>query len=406
MDPVRNPYSPGAGSRPPALVGRDREIDAMDVALQRLLLGRDARSQLLIGLRGVGKTVLLNEFELLAGGRGFFHEHLEVDEKGVLASGLVATFRRVLLAMDAKRRIGERVRRALGILKAFSLRFGPSGMEMTIDVDPIPGPADSGELAMDLAALFVEIAELARDHDTGVLITIDELHYVDRPTLTALIVGLHRTAQLRLPITIAGAGLPSLPLVAGEAKTYAERMFMFSRIESLSPDLAMEALTTPSADEGVTWEPAALDRIVNFTQGYPYFVQAFGKVAWDVADGLELITLDDVERSLPVATAELDDGFYRVRAERANDTERSYLRAMAELEPGPIKSADVARLLGRTTNALAPARDQLIKRALCYSPRLGEIDFTVPLFGEFMKRWLPPPAAASRARGDRPRSRR
>ncbi len=365
----------------------------MDTALQRLLLGRDARSQLLIGLRGVGKTVLLNEFELIASGRGFFHEHLEVDENGVLATGLVAMFRRVLLAMDAKRRIGERVRRALGILKAFSLRFGPSGMEMTIDVDPIPGPADSGELALDLAALFVEIGELARDHDTGVLVTIDELHYVDRPTLTALIVGLHRAAQLRLPITIAGAGLPSLPLVAGEAKTYAERMFMFSRIESLSPDLAMEALTTPATDEGVTWEKAALDRIVTFTQGYPYFVQAFGKVAWDVADGPERITVDEVERSLPVATAELDDGFYRVRAERANDTERSYLRAMAELEPGPIKSAEVARLLGRTTNALAPARDQLIKRALCYSPRLGEIDFTVPLFGEFMKRWLPPPAS-------------
>jgi AAA ATPase domain len=406
MDPVRNPYSPGAGSRPPALVGRDREIDAMDVALQRLLLGRDARSQLLIGLRGVGKTVLLNEFELIAGGRGFFHEHLEVDEKGVLATGLVATFRRVLLAMDAKRRIGERVRRALGILKAFSLRFGPSGMEMTIDVDPVPGPADSGELALDLAALFVEIGELARDHDTGVLVTIDELHYVDRATLTALIVGLHRAAQLRLPITIAGAGLPSLPLVAGEAKTYAERMFAFSRIGSLSPDLAMEALTTPAADEGVTWEPAALDRVVTVTQGYPYFVQAFGKGAWDVADGLELITLDEVERSLPVTTAELDDGFYRVRAERANDTERSYLRAMAELEPGPIKSADVARLLGRTTNALAPARDQLIKRALCYSPRLGEIDFTVPLFGAFMKRWLPPPVPAPGPHGGRTRPRR
>jgi hypothetical protein len=179
--------------------------------------------------------------------------------------------------------------------------------------------------------------------------------------------------------------------VAGEAKTYAERMFMFSRIESLPPDLAMEALTTPAADEGVRWDKGALRRIVDVTQGYPYFVQAFGKVVWDVANGPTRITLDDVERSLPVAVAELDDGFYRARAERTNDTERAYLRAMAELEPGPIKSAEVAARLGRTTNALAPARDQLIKRALCYSPRLGEIDFTVPLFGDFMKRWLPPP---------------
>jgi AAA ATPase domain len=391
VDPVRNPYSPGAGSRPPALVGREREIDAMDVAVQRLLQGRDARSQLLVGLRGVGKTVLLNEFELIAGGRGFFHEHLEVNEDGALAPALVAAFRRALLAMDAKRRIGERIRRALGILKAFSLRFGLAGFEMAIDVDPVPGPADSGDLAMDLAALFVEIGEVAGDHDSGVLVTIDELHFVDRPTLTALIVGLHRAAQLRLPITIAGAGLPSLPAVAGEAKTYAERLFMFSSIESLAPDLAMEALTTPAADEGVRWDKGALRRIVDVTQGYPYFVQAFGKVVWDVANGPTRITLDDVERSLPVANAELDDGFYRARAERTNDTERRYLRAMAELEPGPIKSAEVAARLGRTTNALAPARDQLIKRALCYSPRLGEIDFTVPLFGDFMKRWLPPP---------------
>lgn len=397
MDPVRNPYSPGAGSRPPALVGREREIDAMDVALQRLLQGRDARSQLLVGLRGVGKTVLLNEFEMIAGARGFFHEHLEVNEDGVLAAGLVAAFRRALLAMDAKRRIGERVRRALGILKAFSMRFGPSGFELSIDVDPVPGPADSGDLAMDLAALFVEIGEVARDHDSGVLVTIDELHYVDRPTLTALIVGLHRAAQLRLPITVAGAGLPSLPAVAGEAKTYAERMFMFSRIESLSPDLAMEALITPATDEGVRWDKGALRRIIEVTQGYPYFVQAFGKVVWDVANGPTRITLDDVERSLPVAIAELDDGFYRARAERTNDTERAYLRAMAELEPGPIKSAEVAALLGRSTSALAPARDHLIKRALCYSPRLGEIDFTVPLFGDFMKRWLPlPPARSTR----------
>jgi hypothetical protein len=393
MDPVRNPYSPGAGSRPPALVGREQEIDAMDVAVQRLLQGRDARSQLLIGLRGVGKTVLLNEFEMIAGGRGFFHEHLEVNEDGALAMVLVAAFRRALLAMDAKRRIGDRVRRALGVLKAFSLRFGPSGIELSIDVDPVPGPADSGDLAMDLAALFVEIGEVARDHDSGVLMTIDELHFVDRATLTALIVGLHRATQLRLPITIAGAGLPSLPAVTGEAKTYAERMFVFSRIESLPPDLAMEALTTPADDEGVQWDQRALRQIVAVTQGYPYFVQAFGKVAWDVADGPNRITLGDVERSLPVAVAELDDGFYRARAERTNDTERAYLRAMAELEPGPIKSADVARLLGRTTNALAPARDQLIKRALCYSPRLGEIEFTVPLFGDFMKRWLRAPSA-------------
>jgi len=388
MDPVRNPFSPGAGSRPPALVGRDVEIDGMDVTLQRLLIGRDGRSQMLTGLRGVGKTVLLNEFEQLAEGRGFFHEHIEVAEDGKLAPSLVAAFRRVLLSMDAKRRIGGRVRRSLGILKAFSLRL-PEGVEISFDVDGVSGPADSGDLASDLAALFVELGEVARDHGTGVFLTMDELHYVDLATLTALIVGLHRSTQLRLPIAVAGAGLPSLASLTGEAKTYAERMFVFSRIGTLSEELADEALTAPVEDEGVRWDDDALAMVRAVSHCYPYFVQEFGKAAWDVADGPERIRGDDVQRSVPVAVAELDDGFFRVRAGRTSDRERLYLRAMAELSPGPVKSAEVAALLGTRTNALAPIRDTLIKRAMCYSPRWGEIDFTVPLFDEFIKRWIP-----------------
>jgi len=395
MDPVRNPYSPGAGTRPPALVGRDPEIDAMDVALQRLLLGRDGRGQMLTGLRGVGKTVLLNEFEQLADGRGYFHEHIEVAEDGALAPALVAAFRRVLLAMDAKRRIGERVRRALGVLKAFSLRL-PDGVELNIDVEPVHGPADSGDMASDLAALFVELGEVARDHQTGVLLTIDELHYVDLATLTVLIVGLHRAAQLRLPITVAGAGLPSLATLTGEAKTYAERLFTFSEIGSLPDELAVEALGTPARDEGVTWDPAALRQVLEVTRCYPYFLQEFGKTAWEVADGPDTITLDDVERSVPLAIAELDDGFFRVRTGRTSPTERMYLRAMAELGPGPVRSAEVAALLGKRTNGLAPTRDTLIKRAICFSPRWGEIDFTVPMFDEFMKRWITPASAPSK----------
>ena len=327
----------------------------------------------------------------LAGAGGYFYEHLEVIEGDPLAPNLVSAFRRVLLAMDAKRRIGERVVRALGILKAFSLRFTPAGLEITIDADPVPGPADSGDLASDLAALFVEIGEVARDHDAGVFLTMDELHYADRSAFSAIIIGLHRAAQLRLPVVIAGAGLPSLAGVTGEAKTYAERMFLFSSIGSLPEDLAAEALTTPARDEGVEWDGAALSRLLETTACFPYFLQEFGKAAWDVAEGPDRITLDEVERSIPVALAELDDGFFRVRAERTNDTERAYLRTMAELAPGPVRSADVARLLGTTTSSLAPARDHLIKRALCYSPRFGEIDFTVPLFADFMKRWLPPP---------------
>jgi len=390
VDPVRNPYSPGAGTRPPALVGRDHEIDAMDVVLQRLRLGRDGRSQLLTGLRGVGKTVMLNEFEQLASGRGYFHEHIEVTDEGDLAPRLAAAFRRVLLSMEARRRIGERVRRALGVLKAFSIQL-PGGSELSIDVDAVYGPADSGDLATDLAGLFVEIGEVARDHDAGVLITIDELHYVNLQTLEALVMGLHRANQLRLPITIAGAGLPSLAALTGEAKSYAERMFIFPVIGSLPEEEAREALVVPAADEKVQWHDAALEAVLRETQGYPYFLQEFGKQAWDAAEGPAVITAEDVERCIPVATAELDDGFFRVRTGRTSDPERAYLRAMAELGPGPVRSGEVAALLNRKTTALGPTREGLIRKALCYSPRWGEIDFTVPLFGAFMRRWIPDP---------------
>lgn len=388
MDPVRNPYSPGAGTRPPALVGRDRQLTDLDVALQRLLRGRDGRGQLLTGLRGVGKTVLLNEFERIADSRGFFHAHLEVAEDGRLPGRLAGALRRVLLQMDAKRRIGQRVQRALGILKAFSIRL-PDGPEIGVEIEPILGPADSGDLAQDLAGLFVEVGEVARDQHCGVLLTIDELHYVRIEVLAALVLGLHRANQLGLPVILAGAGLPSLPTLAGEAKSYAERMFTFPDIGPLDLPDAARALEEPAQAEGVRWLPDALQRILELTEGYPYFIQEFGKEAWDVADGPDAITLGDVDRAIPLAIAELDGGFFRVRTGRLTDQERMYLRAMAELSPGPIKSADVAGLLGKTTTAIGPVRDRLVKKALCYSPRWGELEFTVPMFDQFMKRWIP-----------------
>jgi hypothetical protein len=359
----------------------------MDVALQRLLLGRDGRTLMLTGLRGVGKTVLLNEFEQLAEARGYFHEHIEVSEDGELPSKLVSALRRVLLAMDAKRRIGDRVRRALGVLKAFSLRL-PDGPEIGLDIEAVLGPADSGDLSMDIAGLLVEVGEVASDHGFGVLITIDELHYVALATLEALVMGLHRASQLRLPITVAGAGLPTLATLSGEAKSYAERMFNYPVIGSLTGDQAREALEVPALDEGVTWTPQAVDRIVEVSMGYPYFLQEFGKQAWDVAEEPE-ITLDDVERCMPLALAQLDDGFFRVRVGRTNDAERAYLRAMAELSPGPIRSSEVAKLLEKPLTALGPTRDRLLKKSLCFTPRWGEIDFTVPLFDQFLRRWLP-----------------
>jgi hypothetical protein len=388
VDPVRNPYTPGAGSRPQALVGRDSQIDAMDVTLQRLLGGLTDQSQLLTGLRGVGKTVLLNEYEEIAAGRGYFHEHLEISEDGSLAPAIASALRRVLLEMDARRRLGEALRRVFGVLKAFALRL-PDGTELHIDVDPVFGPADSGELGADLAGLFVELGKVARDHGTGILLTIDELHYVDRPTLTALIVGLHRASQLSLPILIAGAGLPNLAALTGEAKTYAERLFTFPEIGSLTDEQAAEALRAPAKEEGVRWEGAAITRALDVTKCYPYFLQEFGKRAWIVSDGPDLITLDDFERAIPLAIAALDDGFFRVRASSSTRAERAYMSAMARLGPGPSKTSKIAEFLNRDPSSLSPTRDGLIKRALCYAPERGEIDFTVPLFGEYMKRWIP-----------------
>ena len=390
MDPVRNPYNPGAGTRPSALVGRDREIDAMDVTLQRLLRGTNSQSQLLVGLRGTGKIVLLNEFEDLAEGRGYFHEYIEVGEAGTLAPAIAAALRRVLLSMEARRRVGDAARRALGVLKAFTLRI-PDGPELSIDVDAVWGPADSGELGADLAGLFVEVGKVARDHGTGILLTIDELHYVDRLTLTALIVGLHRASQERLPITVSGAGLPTLTSLTGEAKTYAERMFVMSRTDVLTHDQAAEALATPAESEGVRWEQGAIHRALEVTQCYPYFLQEFGKHAWDAADGPDLITVDDFERSVPLSMAKLDDSFFLVRAEGCTVAERTYLRAMAELGPGPVRTREVAAALGRPPASLSPVRDTLLRRALCYVPVRGEIAFTVPLFGQFMKRRFPGP---------------
>lgn len=361
----------------------------MDVTLQRLLQGRNGRSQLLTGLRGVGKTVLLNEYSAISGKLGYIHEHIEISEDGKLPLRLAAALRRALIKLDTKKRVGEGVVRLLGLLKAFTLTL-PDGTSLNISVPAVHGLTDSGDLAGDLAALFEELGKLAKAHDTGVFITIDEMHYIPIATLEPLIMGLHRANQLGLPITIAGAGLPSLPAVAGEAKSYAERLFTFSAIDSLSPDEAAAAVINPAAAEGVRWTTDAVARLGELSHGYPYFIQEFGRQAWDLADeDSGVITRDDVERSVRVAIDELDSGFFQVRIGKTTDQERAYLRAMAELGPGIVLSADVATLMRKKTTQVGPVRDSLLKKALCYSPRHNELAFTVPMFDEFMKRWMP-----------------
>jgi hypothetical protein len=389
MDQVLNPYNPGSGARPHELAGRAPEIQELDVALQRLLIGRNAKSPLLTGLHGVGKTVLLYEFSRVAGKRGFIHEHIEVGDDGRLPLRLAVALRKALLKVGGKKKVKGVNRRALGVLKAFTLTL-PDGGSLLIDVEAVHGSADSGDLASDLGGLFEEVGQVARAHDAGVFLTIDEMHHLPAASLDALIIGLHRAHQLGLPVVIAGAGLPTLPAVSGEARSYLERMFRFRPLGPLSADEGADALLLPAAAEGVGWKAGALTRMYEVTMGYPSFIQEFGKQAWDLAEeGSKVIRLADVERSIPLSTAELDEGFFQVRAAKTTVPERAYLRAMAELGPGVVRSADVAALLQKKTTQVAPVRDTLMKKALCFSPRFNELAFTVPMFDQFMKRWIP-----------------
>lgn len=387
MDPVRNPYSPGAGSPPPALVGRDRQLEAFDVAVQRLGMGRPAKSQMLTGLRGVGKTVLLREFGRIAQNHGWVWEQTEATTSSVFPDSAANLVRKALLRLSAGRRVTELLSRAFGVLRSFRLRWQLPG-DVAIEWEPVPGPADSGVLESDLAGLFIEVGQVARLEHTGVLLTIDEVQYLSEHDLGALIVGLHRVNQEQLPFMVAGAGLPSLPGLAGEAKSYAERLFDFPTIGSLGAADAALALRQPAEREGVAWQQEALQRVIELTEGYPYFLQEFGKQTWDVADGPDEIFQEDVDAAVPIALAELDTGFFRARLDRVSESERAYLRAMASLGSGPYSSGAVAAALGKVTTQLGPVRDGLIKRGICFSPRWGQIAFTVPMFDRYVNRAL------------------
>ena len=391
MDKVRNPFNPGAGSQPPLLVGRDAQIEGMTVAVQRLATGRFERSMMLKGLRGVGKTVLLNEFGRIAKQEGWIHAHLEATEDVRIASATAALTRRVLLELSVGARAKDRAARALGVLRSFIKVHVPLGRDagsLVIDFEPQPGRADSGQLDGDLSGLFTEVGETAQDGGTGVFLTIDEIQYLGRSELSALIIGLHRVSQLGLPLLVAGAGLPSLPGLAGEARSYAERLFRYVDIGSLGHRDASKALTLPAEREGAGWSTNAVERVIRDTKGYPYFLQEFGKQAWNLATGTH-ITLDNVKAGTRLAIEDLDQGFFRARIDKTTDAERDYLRAMAALGgPGPYKSGDVSRHLGKKTTQTGPTRDSLIKRGLCYAPRHGELAFTVPMFDEFIRRAL------------------
>ncbi len=390
MDPRINPYAPGAGTPPPELAGRDKLIEDAAIALDRIRAGRAARSLVLYGLRGVGKTVLLNRIRIEAEARGIEGIQIEAPEGRSLPAALAPSLRAALLRLShletAKAAIGRALSGLAGFIGAMKVKYGD--LEVGLDVTPEKGLADSGDLDSDLTALLRAIGEAASACGTAIVLYIDELQYVPEDQLASLITALHATSQLQLPVTMMAAGLPQLVGQTGRAKSYAERLFSFVQIDRLGDDAATKALCIPAEKEGVRFEAAAIAEIIAQTQGYPYFLQEWGKHSWDVADRSP-ITGEDAQRATVNALAELDASFFRVRFDRLTPTEKLYVRAMAELGPGPHRSGDIAEQLGRKVTAVAPVRNSLIAKGMIFAPSHGDTAFTVPLFDAFMRRTMP-----------------
>lgn len=390
MDPVLNPYAPGAGTQPPELAGRDDIRETVRIAIDRIRIGRASKSVLMVGLRGVGKTVLLDRMRLDAERKGIHTLRAEAPEDRSLPGLLAPQLRLLLLKLSRLESAKDRAQRGLRALAGFAkaLKVKYEDIEVGLDFDPEPGLADNGDLESDLQDLLQAVAEAAKAGSTAVVMFIDELQYVEEEQLASLISALHRISQLALPLTLVGAGLPQLPDRMGKAKSYAERLFDFPFIGPLDEIASREALSRPAESEDVAFDPTALSYIMGQTEGYPYFLQEWGKHAWDVADASP-ISLADAEEASLSATVALDASFFRVRFDRLTPLEKRYMRAMAELGPGPHRSGDIAEQMERVVQSLAPTRSALIGKGMIWSPSHGDTAFTVPLFDQFVKRIMP-----------------
>jgi len=390
MDPIRNPYAPGAGSPPPELAGREKLREDVRIAIARVQRGNSAKGTLMVGLRGVGKTVLLDKMRSDAEESGAYTLRMEAPEGRSLPALLAPQLRLALLRLNrvqAAKAVAERGLRALAsFAKALKVKY--EDIEVGIDLDPQPGLADNGDLEADLTALLVEVGSAARKAKIAVVLFVDELQYLQTEEFGALISALHRCSQLKLPLTLIGAGLPQLRALAGNAKSYAERLFDYPQIGALSAQEAESAIVKPAQHEGVSFSAKAIAKIVSETRGYPYFLQEWGKHSWNVAPRSP-ITQKDVETASIEAVAALDESFFRVRFDRLTPAEKRYLRAMAELGEGPHRSGDIASAFGKPVNALGPLRQSLIAKGMIWSPSHGDTAFTVPLFDEFMRRIAP-----------------
>jgi hypothetical protein len=385
MDPVRNPFAPGAGSRPPELAGRDSILNDAEIAIRRALIGKQNRSQMLLGLRGVGKTVLLNKIEEMAEGAGHLTSFIEAPEGKPLSELLVPKLNQVLRKLSLSEQAKAKVHQALGALRSFASAFKLSYGDATISVDPEVGVADSGDLENDLPELFLRVGEAAKAAGKAWTLLIDEVQYLRPVDLAALIVALHKISQKELPVLFFGAGLPQVAALSGDAKSYAERLFHYPAVGPLLPDDAKTAIRQPVEDEGERISEEALDEIILKTQGYPYFLQEWGYQCWNIAQGTQ-IEVADAAQAADEATRRLDDGFFKVRFDRLTPKEREYVIAMAQLGAGPYRSSDVATALGETSQSLGPRRSQIISKGMIYSPSHGDIAFTVPMFNDYLSR--------------------
>lgn len=394
MDPLCNPFSPGAGTRPPELAGRNDILQQAMMTLARVKRGRAEKSMLMVGLRGTGKTVLLSEINGLAEKEGYHSIKIEVHEKQPLPELLIPELRRILFALEREEKIDTKVKikKAFRVLKSFissvKLNVKIQEIDLGIGIEPERGTADSGSLDSDLPHLFIALGEAAQACKTAVAIIIDELQYATDMELSALIVSFRRIAQESLPVVLIGAGLPQLVGKAGRAKSYAERLFDYPELGPLKKEDAESALQEPVKNEGIFFTQAALDEIIRVTKGYPYFLQEWGYHAWNLADKSP-IDVDIARRATTESIKRLDKSFFRVRFDRLTPREKTYLRALAELGTVPQRSGDIADGLGVGVQNAAPLRNNLIKKGMIYSPQHGDTAFTVPLFGEFMKRIMP-----------------
>ncbi|HEX2704971.1 MAG TPA: ATP-binding protein [Candidatus Lustribacter sp.] len=406
MDPIRNPYAPGAGQRPPELAGRAEQLAAFDVVLERVSRGRPERSIVLVGLRGVGKTVLLNAMRSAAVRAGWGTGKLEARPEQRLRRPLSAALHQALRELGHPSADG--VEHVLGVVKTFAQReVGPRARlrdrwQPGIDAPAVAGRADSGDIEIDLVELLTDVGGLAGDTGRGVAIFIDEMQDLGTDDVSALCAAAHEISQARLPVIVVGAGLPHLPSLLSASKSYSERLFRYSRIDRLDVEAASLALSAPAREEGAQWSADALAAMYDATAGYPYFIQAYGKAVWDQAPGSP-ITVQDVRAGAPEAEAELGVGFFGSRYERATPAEREYLRAMADAAGGDgpayrsslsveldsVPTALVATVLERKPQSLSPARDALLKKGLIYSAERGRIAFTVPHFGRYLRSHSP-----------------